>query len=151
MITVEYAGPASYQVGPLPCYDVRAWWTVIDGREVGRVKRAAGAELKRNLRADSIPADHVECVSMDLSTYSHPHLNAMLTFRVRTHEQFAAREELRKAVYTHCDGCRQTAPSKIVRNLVSGTEQALCYGCWHPHRSAYQVLHYIKATGRVQI
>lgn len=151
MITVEYAGPASYQVGPLPCHDVRAWWTVTDGREIGRVKRVAGAELKRELRADGIPADHIECVSVDMSTYNHPHLNAMLTFRVYTREQFQARAELRKAVYTHCDGCRRTQPGQIVRNLASGTETALCFECWKPNSSAYQMLHYIKANGRVQI
>lgn len=90
LITVEYAGPASQQVGSLPQYDVRAWWVVRDEGTEGRVKLAAGRELKRHVKAD-----HVEFVRADTDTYNSPHINSMMTFRVLTREQFTERARLR--------------------------------------------------------
>jgi hypothetical protein len=148
LITTEYAGPASRQVGTLPCYDVRAWWTVRDGRTEGHVKLSAGHELKRHVRAD-----HVEFVHMDMDTYGSPRINAMITFRVLTHEQFAARAELRTRVYKNCDGDGCTRePGQLVRMDADKSERALCYTCWKPlcDAGACQVLHWIKSNGRVQ-
>lgn len=146
LITPEYAGPASRQVGPLPCYDVRAWWVARDERTIGNVKIAAGRELKRHVKAD-----HVEFVHMDMDTYKSPHMNAMLTFRVLTKSQFAARAELRTRVYKRCDGCGSDSPGQVVRMESDRAERALCFGCWHPNKSTCQVLHWIKNNGRLQI
>lgn len=147
-ITVEYAGPASRQVGYLPWYDVRAWWTAdgADGGD-GPVKLEAGRELKKHLPKGS----HVEFVHADTSTFKTPHINSMMTFRVLTDEQFKERAELRARHYAECetDGCAGD-PVQIVQRDADGTELALCFGCWHPHRSGYRVLHSIN-RGRVQI
>lgn len=146
LITTEYAGPASRQVGPLPCHDVRAWWVAQDDGTIGRVKLDAGRELKRHVRAD-----HVEFVHMDMSTYNSPHMNAMITFRVLTKAQFAARAELRARVYTQCELSRCGGdPGQLVR-MENGLERALCFGCWYPIKSTCQVLHWIKANGKLQI
>lgn len=168
LITVEYAGPASRQVGNLPCYDVRAWWTVVGDRTAGNVKRAASRELKRH-----VAADHVEFVSWDVGTYNSPRLDAMITFRVLTAEQFADRRELRARVYTTCDECHNAQPGYVVLALTAdetrveqlseheytvatgrfptGDERALCHSCWHPIRDTCKVLHWINRNGRVQI
>jgi hypothetical protein len=156
MITVEYAGPASRQVGTLPWYEVRAWWTVRDGGTTvrdggttGRVKLAAGRELKRHVQAD-----HVECVNVDMDTYNSPRINAMITFRVLTHEQFEHRAELRKRVYTRCDGdgCANE-PGQLVEFFADRRHAALCYGCWHPlsvgESGAVKVLHWINRHGKL--
>lgn len=144
MITVEYAGHASRQVGNLPMHDVRAWWVVRDEGTIGRVKLAAGRELKRHTTAD-----HVEYATMDMNTYNSPHLDAMITFRVLTHEQFTARAELRKRVYSACDGCGCPHPGEVVR-VADGAERALCFTCRRTLTGPYQVLHWIKANGKVQ-
>lgn len=146
LITVEYAGPAPRQVGTLPMHDVRAWWTVRDEGTTGRVKLAAGRELKRHINAD-----HVECVTMDMDTYNSPNMNAMITFRVLTAEQFTRRAELCARVYKRCDGCSGTSPGQLVTVEGNDTPQALCYGCWHPISERCKVLHWIKADGRLQV
>lgn len=146
LITVEYKGPAVRQVGSDPWYEVRAWWRMEGDRSIGNVKRAAGDELKRHVKAD-----HVEFVSMDMDTHGHPSMNAMLTFRVFTAEQFTARAELRARVYAECNGCREAAPGYLVRMTASSMEHALCFGCWHPIKATCKVLHWIKANGRIQI
>lgn len=146
LITVEYKGPASRQVGNIPCHDVRAWWRMEGDRSIGNVKRAAGDELKRHVKAD-----HVEFVSMDMDTHGHPSMNAMLTFRVFTAEQFTARAELRARVYTTCEGCGRTQPGQVVRTEADNAERVLCFECWHPIKATCKVLHWIKANGRIQI
>jgi hypothetical protein len=147
-ITTEYAGPASRQVGTLPWYDVRAWWTA-DGAEggYGPVKLAAGRELKKHVPDGS----HVECVGVDADTYNTPNINAMITFRVLTDEQFKVRAELRARHYAECetDGC-EGDPGQVVQRDSDGTELALCFGCWHPNRDAFKVLHWIN-RGRVSV
>ena len=143
LITVEYAGPASRQVGSLPWHDVRAWWVVRDEGSIGRVKLAAGRELKKHIKAD-----HVEFVHMDMDTYNSPRMNAMLTFRVLTAEQFQNRAELRSRRYTTCDGC-DMAPGQLVQTAEG--ERALCFTCWHPISDACKVLHWINANGRLQV
>ena len=147
LITVEYAGPASRQVGSLPWYDVRAWWVATELAE-GLVKLAAGRELKKH-----VTADHVEFVHMDMDTYNHPHINAMLTFRVLTHEQFATRAELRARRYTTCDGCGCKGPSNLVNEHATGRELALCYTCWRPRADAREVgvLHWINRHGKLGV
>lgn len=149
LITVEYAGQASRQVGPFPMHDVRAWWVIRDEGTEGRVKVAAGRELKKHVRAD-----HVEFAFMDMDTYSTPHINAMMTFRVLTAEQFDARAELRSRRYTRCDGCADDSPGQLVHMYddVSGQpERALCYACWRPLAVTVQckVLHWIDRRGRL--
>ncbi|SRR6266576_2160024 len=146
LITVEYAGPTSHQVGNLPCYDMRVWWTVASDQTEGNVKRAAGVELKRH-----VVADHVEFVRWDVGTYSSPRLDAMITFRVLTAEQFAARAELRARVYAECNGCRDEHPGYLVRMTSSGIDHALCFGCWNPIKDECKVLHWIKANGKLQV
>lgn len=168
---VEYAGPAARQVGNLPRYEVRAWWTVSNERALGNVKRAAVRELKRH-----ITADHVEYVTMDMDTYNHPHMNAMITYRVLTAEQFAHRAELRKRVYKRCDGCGGDSPGQVVQSLTDadvhvtpshrtdygatvhavrfgrqpvGPERALCFTCWHPIKDTCKVLHWINRHGKL--
>lgn len=145
LITVEYAGPSSHQVGYDPCHDVRAWWVVVSDRTAGNVKRAAGAELKRHIHAD-----HVEFVRWDVGTYKSPHLNAMITFRVLTHEQFDARERDRALVFTTCDGCGCDHPGYLVTMNADGTQRALCYSCWRPIRDTCKLQHWIKANGKLQ-
>ena len=145
LITTEYAGHASRQVGNLPWHDVRAWWVVRGEGSIGRVKLAAGRELKRHIKAD-----HVEYVNMDMDTYNSPHMNAMITFRVLTHEQFTARAELRTRVYTACDGCACDHPGEVVR-VADDTERALCFTCRKALTGAYQVLHWIMANGKLQV
>jgi hypothetical protein len=153
LITVEYAGPTSHQVGNIPCYDVRAWWHVVSDRTEGNVKRAANLELKRHVKAD-----HVEFVRWDVGTYNSPNLDAMITFRVLTSEQFAARAELRTRVYATCDGCGCDHPGQVVRMAENGVirmdergpERALCFGCWNPIKDTCQVLHWIKSNGKLQ-
>jgi hypothetical protein len=146
MITVEYAGPSSYQVGNLPCYNVRAWWVVQDDNSEGQVKLAAGRELKLHIKAD-----HVEFVSMDMDTYNTPHLNAMLTFRVLTDEQYDRREARRKEVHHNCAECGGEGPGQLVAMLETQEERALCYSCWDPIRGACQVLHWIGRNGKIQV
>ena len=147
LITTEYAGPASYQVGPLPCHDVRAWWVAQDEQTIGRVKTSAGRELKKHIKAD-----HVECVNVnvDMDTYNSPHMNAMITFRVLTKAQFAHRAELRTRVYTGCDECGAAHPGQLVAMDATDTERPLCFGCWHPIRDTCRVLHWIQANGKLQ-
>lgn len=149
-ILTELAGPTSRQVGQLPCYDVRAWWTVRSERSEGRVKLAAGQELKKELPG----AAHVEFVRMDLDTCNSPRMNATLTFRVLTEEQFARRAELRSRVYRKCDGdgCTEE-PGQLVRMLDDSTERALCYACWRPLADAQRckVLHWINRHGKLQV
>lgn len=146
LITVEYAGPASRQVGSIPCHDVRAWWRTGDDATVDNVKRAARAELRRHIKAD-----HIEFVTMDMDTYSSPSVNAMLTFRVFTQAQLASRAELRARVYSTCDGCGCDHPGQVVRMDDGSAERALCHGCWHPIRDACKVLHWIKANGKLRV
>ena len=144
LITTEYAGHASRQVGALPCHDVRAWWTTRDERTIGHVKLSAGRELKRHIKAD-----HVEFVHMDMDTYNTPHMNAMITFRVLTKSQFAERAELRSRVYGQCELPRCGGDADQLVRMEDGTEVALCYGCWHPISSTCQVLHWINRNGRL--
>lgn len=148
LITVEYAGPASRQVGSLPCYDVRAWWTVRSEGSEGRVKLAAGRELKRH-----VPADHVEFVHMDADTFKSPHINAMVTFRVLTAAQFAARAELRSRTYRTCDGCASTSPGQVVRPTDGTEERALCYACWESLRAGggWSLVHWINSNGKLNV
>jgi hypothetical protein len=146
LITVKYAGPTTFQVGPLPCYDVRAWWVVRNESSIGRVKLAAGSELKRHVKAD-----HVEFVCMDLDTYNSPHMNAMLTYRVLTKEQFERREARRKAVYRTCEECGDTSPGQLVRMDATQEERALCFTCWNPIKHTCQVIHWISANGKLQV
>ncbi|MFD5069128.1 hypothetical protein ACFWNC_14520 [Streptomyces sp. NPDC058369] len=145
MITVEFAGRASRQVGNLPCYDVRAWWAVRDEDSQGRVKLAAGRELKKHVHAD-----HVEFVSMDMDTYKSPHINAMLTFSVLTKEQYKQREARRREVHSVCVVCGIKGPGQLVLRE-SGEEQALCYLCWHPIRGTTKVLHWINRNGKLNV
>lgn len=148
LITVEYAGPTTVQVGVLPCYDVRAWWTVRSEGSEGRVKLAAGHELKKH-----VPADHVEFVRMDADTYNSPHVNAMVTFRVLTAAQYAARAELRSRTYRKCDGCTSTSPGQLVRPMDGTAERALCYACWEPLRAGggWGLVHWINRHGRLSV
>lgn len=146
LITTEYAGPAAYQVGNLPCYDVRAWWVVRDESTTGRVKLSAGRELKRNINAP-----HVEFVSMDADHYKSPHINAMLTFRVLTKEQFESRESRRKEVHKTCVGCRALPPGQLVEMRDNHEELALCYTCWVPIKHECKVLHWINRYGKLQV
>lgn len=152
LITVEYAGHASRQVGPLPMHDVRAWWQVRDENTMGHVKLAAGRELKRHIKAD-----HVEFSHMDMDTHGHPHMNAMITFRVLTKAQFAERAQLRTRRYTRCEGdsCTQQ-PGQLVYMFDDTTgqpERALCYACWRPLADTVQckVLHWIDRDGKLQV
>ena len=148
LITVEYAGEASRQVGSYPLHDVRAWWTVRDEGSDGRVKLAAGRELKRH-----ITADHVEFVTMDADRYKWPSINAMVTFRVLTHDQFTARAELRSRVYTTCQGCGSGSPGHLLRMRADGSERALCYPCLRalPDGTQYATVAWIKADGKLQV
>lgn len=145
LITVEYAGPASRQVGNLPQYDVRAWWVVCDEGSEGRVKLAAGRELKKH-----VTADHVEFVHMDEDTFKSPHINAMLTFRVLTADQFKARAELRSRVYGQCENHRCGEQAGQLVRMSDNTERALCFTCWKPIKDTCKVLHWINRHGKVQ-
>lgn len=148
LITVEYAGPASYQVGNLPQYDVRVWWTTRGEGSIGRVKLSAMRELKRRVRAD-----HVEFVRMDMDTYNTPHMNAMLTFRVLTREQFANRERLRALVVNACALCMSPDPCNYLR-MPDRSEQAVCFTCLQGpalEGMKYSTIAWIKANGRLQI
>lgn len=166
LITVEYAGPASFQVGRLPQYDVRAWWCLVNDGTVGRVKLEAGRELKRH-----VEADHVEFVRMDMSTYNTPHMDAMMTFRVLTAAQFQERAELRSRVYRTCDGCSDGSPVQLAMltrpgtpavpdpwnvtpgRVDTGETRALCYSCWRPVADAggCRVLHTINRHGKLSV
>lgn len=148
LITVEYAGPTTYQVGNLPQHDVRAWWCLVDDGTIGRVKLAAGRELKRHVKAD-----HVEFVRMDMSTYNTPHIDAMMTFRVLTHKQFTERERLAALVVQSCATCGSDSPCNYLR-MPDGREQGACYTCLHGEPLAgvqYRTIAWIKANGRLQI
>lgn len=147
LITVEYAGHATRQVGPLPCYDVRAWWVVRDSGTEGRVKLQAGRELKRH-----ITADHVEFVHMDTDGYKSPHMNAMVTFRVFTAAQFAERARLRALVVRSCALCGNTSPGHYLR-MPDQSEQGVCYTCLRGPQLkhvAYTTIAWIQANGRLQ-
>lgn len=148
LITTEYAGPASYQVGPLPCHDVRAWWTVRDEQTIGRVKLAAGRELKKHVKAD-----HVEFVTMDMDTYNTPHMNAMVTFRMFTKAQFAERARLRALVVHSCNLCGSPDPCNYLR-MPDKRMQGVCYACLRGPRLEgveYSTVAWIKANGRLQV
>lgn len=148
LITVEYAGPASRQVGYLPWYDVRAWWTVQDENSERKVKLAARKELKRHIQAD-----HVEFVHMDMDTYNSPHINAMVTFRVLTAAQFAQRAERRAMVVHTCALCGSTDPCNYLR-MSDNSEQGVCYGCLRGPalvNGTYQTIAWIGTNGRLQV
>lgn len=148
MIKAEYAGPASCQVGTLPQYDVRVWWTIRDDGTEGRAKLEAGRELKRNIKAD-----HVEFVRADTSTYNTPHIDSMMTFRVLTREQFAERERLRKLVVQSCALCFDLNPTNYLR-MADKREQAVCFTCLRsPALSGerFSTIAFIKANGRLQL
>lgn len=146
---IEYAGRAGRQVGTGTVHEVRAWWNAISDEE-GAVKRAATAAVRKEVgKGGSVAFE-----SWDMSTYSHPQINAMVRVRVLTDEQVARRKELKTRRYTTCGGnggrCTST-PGEVVR-VSEGVEQALCYGCRTAlPKGSYQVVHWIKADGRVQI
>lgn len=148
LVTVEYAGPASRQVGNLPWHDVRAWWVARDEGTLGRVKLAAGRELKRHLKGTF----HVECVNVDMNTYKSPHIDAMITFRVLTREQFAERKRLASLVVLSCTTCGGLDPCNYLR-MADGTMQGACFTCLRgPLADAvYSTVAWIKADGRLQI
>lgn len=148
LITVEYAGPASRQVGNLPWYDVRAWWVIRDEGTEGRVKLAAGRELKKH-----ITADHVEFTHMDASTHNTPHINAMMTFRVLTREQFTRRAALRALVVRSCALCTSPDPCNYLR-MPDNSEQGVCFTCLRSKALVdvpYRTIAWIKTNGRLQI
>ena len=56
--------------------------------------------------------------------------------------------------YAHCDRCPEPA-GQVVEFYESGKVEALCFTCWHPHRSigsggdgTCKVLHWINRYGR---
>ncbi|MER6605729.1 hypothetical protein ABT282_07390 [Streptomyces sp. NPDC000927] len=145
---IEYKGIADRYAGTGVVHEVRAWWNAIQDDE-GAVKRAASKAVRDVVgKGGSVTFD-----SWDMSTYSSPQLNAMVRVRVLTSEQMAARKELRERRYTECGGCKRDHPGQVVRRE-NGSEQAVCYACWGEIKGtgeACQVLHWIKADGRVQI
>lgn len=148
LITVEYAGPATFTVGTLPRYEVRAWWVIRDEGTIGRVKLAAGRELKKH-----VTADHVEFVTMDMSTYNTPHLNAMMTFQVLSSEQFDNRKRLAALVVRSCAMCGGDHPCNYLR-MPDDSERAVCYTCLNGpalQGVQYRTIAWIKNNGRLQI
>lgn len=147
---IEYAGQADRQVGAGVVHEVRAWWNVNQDTQ-GEVKRAASAAVRKEVgKGGSVAFE-----SWDMSTYSHPQLNAMIRVRVLTDEQVKARRELKDRRYSACDGdgdeC-SNVPGRLVRVDEKGTEKALCYTCLRTlPKGTYQVLHWIKADGRLQL
>lgn len=151
---IEYAGVADRWAGPGVVHEVRAWWNVHETTE-GQVKRAA---LDALCPANGVTVSgSAEVIGVDTSTYSTPHLNAMVRIRVLTIEEAARRTELRARRYTHCDGddCPNT-PGQLVHMFddPSGQpERALCWTCWRPLARTVQckVLHWIQADGKLQV
>lgn len=147
---IEYAGVADRQVGHGTIHQVRAWWNVNDTTQ-GRIKRAAIEAVREGTRT----ADSVEYVSMDMSTYSHPQMDAMVYVRVVPQDVADRRAELKTRKYTACTGgdgtCTET-PGELVRIKSDGTEHPLCYGCRTGLAAgSYQLVHWIKSDGRLQI
>lgn len=148
---IEYAGTADRQVGTGTIHQVRAFWTAGKDDD-GNVKRAAGKAVRDVVgKGGSVAFE-----SWDMSTYSHPQLNAMIYVRVMTDAQVKRRAELKARRYTTCEGkngtCAHQAPGEVVRVDDAGTELALCYGCRTAlPKGSYQVVHWIKSDGRIQV
>jgi hypothetical protein len=150
---IEYAGIADRQVGTGTVHEVRAWWQV-DKEDGGKVKRAASAAVREAVGEGGTVAFE----SWDVDTYNTPRLNAMIRVRVRTADQVAARKELASRRYTECEG-RGTdgkgcgnQPGEVVHLRESDIEQPLCYSCRKDlPAGSYQVRHWIKSGGRIQL
>jgi hypothetical protein len=150
---IEYVGKADRWAGSGTVHEVRAFWTV--GRDKdGAVKRAAIEAVREATRSMGT----LTFESWDMSTYSHPQLNAMIRIRERSAEEVAAREELKSRRYTTCegpgedgDGCEET-PGEVVHVKAENVDRPLCYGCRRliPD-GGYKVMHWIQRDGRVQI
>jgi hypothetical protein len=144
MIT-EYVGIAQRWAGAGVVHEVRAFWHAVTDSD-GAVKAAA----LRALREGGV-TDHAEFTGRDLDTYSSPQLAAVYRFRVLTDAEFGHRAELRSRVYRTCSKCGDSAPGQLVRMHEGQTECALCFGCWHPVKSACKVLHWIGRNGKLQV
>lgn len=146
---IEYAGTADRQVGHGTIHQVRAWWNVNDTTE-GRIKRAAIEAVREGTRTASL----VEYVSMDMSTYNTPQLNAMVYVRVVPQSVADRRAKLKTRTYTTCaggDGTCKGTPGELVR-IADGSEVPLCYGCRTGLAAgSYQVVHWIKSNGKLQL
>lgn len=146
MITVEYKGLADRWSGAGDVHEVRAFWNSIRDPE-GDVKRAASKEVRKVVgKGGSVTFD-----SWDMDTHKNPSLAATVRVRVLTDEQVTARKELKARIYTVCAVCDKEPPGEIVRLLADGTEHPMCYSCRRGLDGKYQVVHWIKADGRIQV
>lgn len=148
---IEYVGVNDRQVGTGTLHKVHAFWTA--GRDDdGAVKRAASAAVRKVVGKGG----SVTFSSWEVGTYKHPHLDAVILVRVLTDAQVTARKELQSRRYSVCEGknatCTHQAPGEVVLVKDTGAELALCYGCRTAlPKGSYQVKHWIKSDGRVQI
>jgi len=148
MITVEFAGLADRWAGAGRVYNVRAWYRVVDENTYANVRRQAARAVRKELGPDAVGM--LEFVSEDMDTYNSPHINTLMRYRVLSPEEAAERRELRSRLYSSCDRCGAEKPDQVVRVRSSGTDEALCFGCWNPIRSDCRVLHYLTHRGRIK-
>lgn len=144
---VEYKGVADRWAGSGVVHEVRAWWNIREHSE-GQVKRAA----INCLRTEGRVLDHAEVIGMDMSTYGTPNMNGMVRIRVLTVAEREAQKELKARHYTVCEVCGDKSPGEVVEIKATGVQQAMCFTCRTGLESgSYQVKHWIKADGTVQI
>lgn len=146
MITSEYKGLASQWSGIGDVHEVRVFWNSTRDPE-GGVERAASKAVREVVgKGGSVTFD-----SWDVDTYKSPSLAAIVRVRVLTDEQVTARKELKARRYTVCAVCDNAPPGEIVRLLADGTEHPMCYSCRRGLQGPHQVIHWIKANGRIQV
>lgn len=144
LVIIEYKGLADRWAGTGVVHEVRAWWNVNEDDE-GAVKRAASKAVREEVgKGGSVTFE-----SWDMSTYKTPQLDALVRVRVLTPEQVDHRKELKTRRYAECAICG-TPPGELVL-LEDGEEHPLCYSCRRGLQGKYQVVHWIKADGKVQI
>lgn len=51
--------------------------------------------------------------------------------------------------WAHCDRCPEPAGQLVEFADDAHTQEALCFGCWHPIRHTCRVIHWINKYGRI--
>lgn len=152
-IRADYVRVSERQVGTGTLHTVHAFWDAVRDDQ-GAVKRAASAAVRKAVgRGGSVTFE-----SWEVDSFKHPSMNASVQVRVLSDADVKRIRELKSRRYTACEGpgtdgkgCA-SAPGEVVRVDDAGTEQALCYGCRTAlPKGSYQVRHWIKADGRIQI
>lgn len=142
---IEYKGQADRQVGTGTVHEVRAFWNSMRDDE-GVVKRDASKAVRDVVgKSGSVTFE-----SWDLDTFKSPSLAAIVRVRVLTDEQVERRKRLKAARYDKCGICTTNDAGQLVL-WGDGSEQPLCYICMKGLGEKYQVVHYIKADGRLQL